>query len=134
MLKQLKEKLNIKWWEYIPVIGTMIYAIRVEFFLNRQGSMVRKNVKWFKNIIIGTISTISIIIIILFFLLRNKHGFGSFPWFFWIGVSLGILNNITPYWLKYLYSKGISRWQLKVAKEGHEHHDTQSIEVSDEYK
>ena len=111
MLEILKSKLKINWWENIPLIGNIIFSIRFEFLLNKQEKIIRKNVKFYKGIANLIAIIISISFLIPFFILRNKNGYGAWPSFFWIGLGFGIANNITPYWSRFLYIKGINKWQ-----------------------
>ncbi|MCP4337078.1 MAG: hypothetical protein GY679_04510 [Mycoplasma sp.] len=116
MLETIKEKHKLnKWYYFIPVIGTMIYSIIFEFAVNKivtiEGHKEFKPIKKYKSIF-GFISfLIALSFLITFFVLRNKHGYGPYPWFFWVGLSFGLGQNLVPIIPWYLYKKGIENFE-----------------------
>lgn len=115
MIETIEEKHKLsKWYFFIPVIGSMIYSVRFEFGLNKyiiDGYKEFKVIKKYKSITNLISLAISLIFLILFFTLRNKHGYGSWPWFFWVGMGIGLSINVVPYPSWYLYKKGIEKFK-----------------------
>lgn len=111
MKQKIEELLKVKPWEWIPVIGTMAYAIRVDFFLNNQEKAIRKAVKKYLGIyrLIGFI--IAIGFLVTFFLMRNHNGNGAYPWPFWVGMAIGLSSNLTVLIPKGFYILGFNKWK-----------------------
>ncbi|TCG11973.1 hypothetical protein [Mycoplasma todarodis] len=117
MLETLKAKHKLnKWFYFIPIIGTIIYSVMFEFALNTiifDGKKQFKIVKKYKSIF-GLISfLIAIAFLATFFSLRNKHGYGAYPWFFWVGLGFGLSQNLAPIIPWFLYKKGIESFENK---------------------
>ncbi len=115
MLKTIKAKHKLnKWFYFIPVIGTIIYSVMVEFAINTfvfEGHKEYKAIKKYKSIF-GMVSlVISIAFLVTFFVLRNKHGYGPYPWFFWVGLGFGLSQNLAPVIPWFLYKKGIEYFE-----------------------
>ena len=117
MIKTFKEKLNIKWYEHIPVIGSMIYNVKVNLFRSVQDKSFRRVVgKWKK--IFDLISFIAIIsFMITFWSVRNTGNFGSYPWMIWAAIGIACFSNSTPFITKLLYLKGLKDYDSLI-KEG----------------
>ena len=96
MINTFKEKLRPNAWEWIPFIGTIIFSARINLFKSSQSKQFKRIVFKWKSIVDAVSALISITFIVLFFSLRNKHGYGSFPWFFWVGLGFAIANNFLP--------------------------------------
>ncbi len=110
-----KHKLN-KWYYFIPIIGTMIYSVIVEFAINTfamEGHKQFKAIKKYKTIFALISLAISIAFLTSFFVLRNKHGYGPYPWFFWVGLAFGLSQNLAPVIPWFLYKKGIEDFEKK---------------------
>ena len=110
MNEKFNEVIKIRWWEHFPVLGTMVYGVRVEWFLNEQDKKFRKATKRYVGIyrLIGFLIGISFLT--TFFIIRNKYGFGSWPWPFWVGLSFGLSSNLTPLIIKALFIKGFNKF------------------------
>ena len=110
MKQKFEELTKIKWWEWFPVLGTMAYGVRIEWFLNNQEKAIRKAGKKYVGIyrLIGTVIGLSFLT--SFFIIRNTNDYGPFPWPFWVGLSFGLSSNISPIILKPLYNKGFNKY------------------------
>ncbi|CAM9103331.1 hypothetical protein [Mycoplasma todarodis] len=110
-----KHKLN-QWFYFIPILGTIIYSVIVEYAINGfalDGYKQFKVIKKYKTIFALISLVISAIFLTLFFTLRNKHGYGSYPWFFWVGLAFGLSQNLVPVIPWFLYKKGIEDFDKK---------------------
>ncbi|NQZ29194.1 MAG: hypothetical protein HRT98_02305 [Mycoplasmatales bacterium] len=117
MLEKIKAKHKLnKWFYFIPIIGTMIYSVIVEFTINTlvlDGHKQFKIIKKYKTIFALISLIISIAFLITFFVMRNKHGYGPYPWFFWVGLTFGLAQNLVPAIPWFLYKKGIEDFENK---------------------
>lgn len=111
MKQKIEEVLKVRIWEWFPVLGTMAYAIRVDFFLNNQEKQIRKSIKKYLGIyrLIGFI--IAIAFLVTFFVMRNKNGYGAYPWPFWVGMGIGLSSNLTVLIPKGFYTLGFNQWK-----------------------
>ncbi|NQZ66342.1 MAG: hypothetical protein HRT99_03980 [Mycoplasmatales bacterium] len=117
MINKFKEKMALKkWYYFIPAIGPIIYSVRLAFFVNVQDKSFKKNVNFWKNImdLLGAILVISLMV--SFWILRNTNNYGSFPWMFWVAIVIVVLQNITPFWVKFQYKIGLKRYEDKIDK------------------
>ena len=109
-------KLN-KWYVWIPVLGSIIYALRVELpitteIANNSSKETKKLklIKKYKGLFNLAVILIVIPFVASFFILRNTGSYGSFPWFFWVGISIGLTVNLTPLPAWYLYKVGLNKY------------------------
>ncbi|MCK5806993.1 MAG: hypothetical protein KAG91_01190 [Mycoplasmataceae bacterium] len=117
MIKLFKEKLNIKWYEYIPIIGPMIYNVRINMFKSVQDKSFRSVIGKCKKIF-DLVSFAAILsFMITFWVVRNTGSYGAYPWMVWAGVGIAAAINSTPFIAKLLYLKGLKTYEEKV-KEG----------------
>ncbi len=117
MIEKIKAKHKLdKWYYFIPIIGTIIYSVIIEYAINKlvieQGLKQYKVVKKYKTIFALISLAIAIAFMIVFFVLRNRHGFGSYPWFFWVGLGFGLSQNLVPVIPWFLYKKGINKFEI----------------------
>jgi len=119
-MTDLKEKLKVKgWWEYLPIIGNIAYSMRIELYLNKvyldnptdpEIKRWKKTTKKYKSIFNLVTIIIALSFIIPFFVLRNTHGYGAWPWFFWVGMPIAMSANLTPFISIFLYKKGYKEY------------------------
>ncbi|MCK5945964.1 MAG: hypothetical protein KAG04_01695 [Mycoplasmataceae bacterium] len=96
-LTLLTEKLKIKKFEWIPLFGTIIYVFRINMLKAKiETKSVRKSILLGFGKIQWPLMLLSIAFIITFFLIRNKNGNGGWPWPFFVAMSFGILQQLTP--------------------------------------
>ena len=109
-------KLN-KWFLWLPILGSIIYALRVELpitsIIANKPSVENKKLKLIKKY--KGLFNIAVILAVIpfitsFFVLRNTGSYGSFPWFFWVGISIGSVVNLTPLPAWYLYKLGLKKY------------------------
>ena len=109
-------KLN-RWFLWLPILGSIIYALRVELpittMIANKPSVENKKLKLIKKY--KGLFNIAVILAVIpfitsFFVLRNTGSYGSFPWFFWVGISIGSVVNITPLPAWYLYKLGLKKY------------------------
>lgn len=109
-------KLN-KWFLWLPILGSIIYALRVELpitsIIANKPSIENKKLKLIKKY--KGLFNIAVILAVIpfitsFFVLRNTGSYGSFPWFFWVGISIGSIVNITPLPAWCLYKLGLKKY------------------------
>lgn len=117
MLEQYHEKMKIKWWEWFPVIGTMAFSIRFDFWKNNQSKSFRAAVGKYRSIVNLIGFLIGISFLTTFFVLRNKHGYGPYPWFFWTGLAFGLSNNCTVLWPHFLIRQGFKTYDASKDEE-----------------
>lgn len=108
-------KLN-KWYIWIPVLGAMIYSVMVEMAINTIVLKDKRNkklkiIKKYKLYMNLTSLAIAIPFVVLFFVYRNKGDFGSWPWFFWVGLSIGLGTNLTPLLSYWAYDFGLKKYK-----------------------
>ena len=106
-----------KWYVWLPIIGSIIYALRVELPITTEvannSSKETKKLKLIKKykgffnlaVILSVIPFIT-----SFFVLRNTGSYGSFPWFFWVAISIGLTVNLTPLPAWCLYKMGLKKY------------------------
>ena len=117
-LKKIKSRAKLnKWYTWIPVLGSIIYALRVELPIttevaNNPTEEVKKLklIKKYKGFFNLAVILIVLPFIVSFFVLRNTGTYGSFPWFFWVGISIGLTVNLTPLPAWYLYKLGFKKY------------------------
>ena len=118
MEKIIQEKFKIKKWEWIPLFGAIAFVFRIERWrITLEDAKLRKGIGKFRSIWNLFFLAIAIIFLILFFTLRNNYGFGAFPWFFWLGLSLGLGNNITVLIPLFLYKMGYKKYLETLSKQ-----------------
>lgn len=113
-MQNFKNKLEIKWFHKIPIIGPMIYTVAFEMFLAKEtimlpdGRKIRGNVKKYKTIFNLSFLLVSLPFGIVFLVFKlNEH-----EWTWWaLGVSLSlmVIQNSNPWMYKKLYFKGIEK-------------------------
>ena len=117
-IKKIKSRAKLnKWYVWLPIIGSIIYALRVELPITTEiannpsvENKKLKLIKKFKGFFNLAVIIAVIPFITSFFVLRNTGSYGSFPWFFWVGISIGLVVNLTPLPAWYLYKIGLKKY------------------------
>ena len=96
-LKILREAIKIKKWEWIPIFGTFIYSIRVNM---TKIKLEDKRISRIVTLGLGKVQwpflVVSLGFLITFFVIRDKYGFGHWPWVFFAGMGIGITQLASP--------------------------------------
>ena len=117
-IQKVRSRIKLdKWYVWIPVLGSIIYALRVELPITSEiannpsaENKKLKAIKKYKGLFNLAVILAVIPFITSFFVLRNTGSYGSFPWFFWVGVSIGLTVNLTPLPAWYLYKLGLKKY------------------------
>lgn len=115
MIKTFKEKLKTKWYHHIPVIGNMIFGVKINLFRSVQEKSFKKTVNLYKVIFDIFFLILILGFMISFWIFRNKCGFGKYPWMLWVAISISIFINISPLWTILLFKMGIKRYERKIS-------------------
>ena len=96
-LKILIEAIKIKKWEWIPIIGTFIYSIRINM---TKIKLEDKRISRIVTLGLGKVQwpflALSLSFMITFFVMRDKYGFGHWPWMFWTAMGFGLSQLACP--------------------------------------
>lgn len=109
MFNEFKNKLKITKWEWIPIIGTIIYSVRIEFFMNMNfgRSKLRKAVRKYRGIWNTITTLITLSFSITGFVLKYGYHYGGFPWPFIVAIVIGLIINFSVFIPYLLFKKGL---------------------------
>ncbi len=92
-LELAKEKIKVKKWEWIPVLGTMVYMIRTTLFYQKLETKVLRRAFVINRIMVQVPLVLSSLpFLITFFVYRKTGSYGEFPWMIWVSIGLGLIQ------------------------------------------
>ena len=116
-MKNLESKLNIRWFNWIPILGVMLYEIAFEMKLatstieDKNGRKIRSTVKKYKSLWALAFLIISLPFGIVFITFKVQNH----EWTWWaLGTSLSLLliQHSNPLMYKKMYLKGLNNLQF----------------------
>lgn len=108
-MKDFESSLKIRKYEWIPLFGTIAYILRVEFVrVKIEEKKMRGDLGHYKKIfnILSMLVALPFLIVIIIWKVQHNPGM---PFYFWIGLAIGLSQNITSLLPQYLFKLGIKR-------------------------
>lgn len=115
-LIEFKESLKVRIWEWIPVLGTLAFVMRIEFQRAKiENRKMRSGVGHYRSLYNLVVFLIALPFLILF-IIWKVNGNAGVPWYFWIGLGIALSSNLTVFIPLVLYKISIKRF-IKKAKQ-----------------
>lgn len=119
MFSEFKNKLKIAKWEWIPIIGSIIYSVKVEFYMNMNfgRSKLRKEIRKYRGIWNTVTSLITLSFSITGLVLKFGYHYSGFPWPFIVAIVIGLITNFSVLVPYLLFKKGLENVLKKSEQE-----------------
>lgn len=119
MFNEFKNKLKIAKWEWIPIIGSIIYSVKIEFYMNMNfgRSKLRKEIRKYRGIWNTVTTLITLSFSITGLVLKFGYNYSGFPWPFIVAIVIGLITNFSVLVPYLLFKKGLENVLKKSEQE-----------------